>query len=122
MRKQDSSLFLNAERIIINIVDLTLDLDELGSKSRLDRCNLCLKPLKDISDIFTVNQNPECSHKFHKECIKEFINRKCEQIYGFKIKCPNSRCSFTVTLESAIKILSKLDDIFRFEANLYIAN
>ena len=84
-------------------------------------CDLCLIPFKRKMQSYTINEDRKCGHKFHKKCIKDYINKKCTKIYGRRVKCPVVRCKNEIILKQALKILGTLNEIYLFECNLYIA-
>ena len=85
------------------------------------KCNICLKPFDNDSEVFTANDNIKCRHKFHKECIKNYLNNRCTKILGIELHCPVSLCRTHISQKSGVLVLDSLNDVFRFESNLYIA-
>ena len=123
--KSDSFQPLEPIEPSVKIMNTTLQLKNSDSVSKTnsqesEKCWICLRSLDSNSEVCSINENQKCGHKFHKECIEDYINKKCWKIYAYEIFCPVIGCNGPVTLKSAIKILNSPNDIFRFECNFYL--
>ena len=73
-----------------NIIDLTSRSDGLESipiinVEEFDKWNICFRSFSNGSEFFAINEHPKCGHKFHKKCIKDYINKKCTKIFGRRV-------------------------------------
>jgi len=68
----------------ISCLDNYLLSHQVQEADRTGNCSLCIEPFNSTQ----TNVVLQCNHKFHKECIKEWLEKE--------LTCPNCRQSFQI--------------------------
>jgi len=69
----------------IELGDVDRFIEESSHKKRTSHCAICLDAYKD-GDMVCTSNNPECGHRFHRECMEDWLQKHEE--------CPCCRRSY----------------------------